>query len=319
MPFFDLPQAQLETYRSSALKPADFDSFWDATLAEAREVPLDPVFEKVDLGLDVFETYDVTFSGFGGHRVRGWYIKPAGRDVSRCVVKFIGYGGGRDLPQQHLLWPATGRAVLVVDTRGQGSSWSVSDTADPVGSDAAHPGYMTRGILDKESYYYRRVFTDGVRGVEVALTRSEIDPDRIAVCGGSQGGGISIAVAGLDSRVSAVLPDVPFLCDFSRAVGLAARDPYGEIVRYLTAHRAKVEQAFETLNYFDGVHFAARTKAQALYSVALMDDICPPSTVYAAFNAHAGPKSIETYRFNNHEGGGTLHERRQVAWLNELG
>ena len=319
MPFYDLPLAQLETYRSSAAKPADFDSFWDTTLAEARGFALDPVFEKIDAGLPVFDVYDVTFSGFGGHRVKAWYIKPAGRDVSRCVVKFIGYGGGRDLPQQHLLWPATGRAVFVIDTRGQGSSWSVADTPDPVGSDAAHPGYMTRGILDRDAYYYRRVFTDGVRGVEAVRTRSEIDPDKIVVAGGSQGGGISIAVAGLDPHIHALMPDVPFLCDFSRAVGLAGRDPYGEIVRYLTAHRSKVAQAFETLNYFDGVHFAARTRASALYSVALMDDICPPSTVYAAFNAHAGPKSIETYRFNNHEGGGTLHERRQVAWLAELG
>jgi cephalosporin-C deacetylase len=315
MPFFDLPQSQLETYRSSAKAPADFDKFWTATLTEARSVPLDPVFERIDVGLDVFETYDVTFSGFGGHRVRGWYIKPAGGTVDRCVVKYIGYGGGRDLPHQHLLWPSTGRAVLVCDTRGQGSSWSVSDTPDPVGSDPAHPGSMTKGILDPKAYYYRRVFTDAVRAVEAARSRSEIDPERVAVAGGSQGGGIALAVAGLDPRVYAAMPDVPFLCDFPRAVGLTSRDPYGEIVRYLVTHRSKVEQAFRTLNYFDGVHFAARAKASALFSVALMDDICPPSSVYGAYNAYAGTKSIETYKFNNHEGGGTAQELRQVEWL----
>lgn len=315
MPFFDLPQAQLETYRSGTAKPADFDSFWSETLAEARSFPLDPVFEKLDIGLPVFDIYDVTFSGFGGHRIKGWYIKPAGREVSRCVVQFVGYGGGRDQPQRHLVWPATGRAVLVVDTRGQGSSWSASDTPDPVGSDPAHPGSMTRGILDKSTYYYRRVFTDGVRAVEAARSRAEIDPDRIVVGGGSQGGGISIAVAGLDPRVAGVMPDVPFLCDFKRAIGLAGRDPYGEVVRFLTVHRSRVDQVFNTLNYFDGIHFAAQTRCPGLYSVALMDDICPPSTVYAAYNAFAGPKEIETYSFNNHEGGGTLHERRQIAWL----
>ena len=257
----------------------------------------------------------MTFSGFGGHRVRGWYIKPAGRAVDRCVVKFIGYGGGRDLPHQHLLWPSTGRAVLVCDTRGQGSSWSVSDTPDPVGSDPAHPGSMTKGILDPATYYYRRVFTDAVRAVEAARSRSEIDPDKVAVAGGSQGGGISLAVAGLDPKVYAAMPDVPFLCDFPRAVGLTTRDPYGEIVRYLVTHRSKVDQVFRTLNYFDGVHFAARAKASALFSVALMDDICPPSTVYGAYNAYAGKKSIESYMFNNHEGGGTAQELRQIAWL----
>ncbi len=318
MPFFDLPKSQLETYRSSTPKPADFDQFWDATLAEARSFDLDPVFERIDVGLPVFEFYDVTFSGFGGHRVKGWYIKPAGREVERCVVTFIGYGGGRDVAHRHLLWPSSGRAVLVMDTRGQGSAWSTSDTPDPVGSDPAHPGSMTRGILDKSTYYYRRVFTDGVRAVEAARSRSEIDPDCVVVAGGSQGGGISIAVAGLDSRVAGVMPDVPFLCDFRRAIGLTARDPYGEVVRYLTVHRTRVEQVFETLNYFDGVHFAARTTCPGLYSVALMDDICPPSTVYAAYNAFAGSdKSIVEYEFNNHEGGGPFQDREQMKWLSE--
>jgi cephalosporin-C deacetylase len=318
MPFFDLSQSELDTYRSRAKAPADFDRFWAATLSEARAFKLDPVFERVDLGLDLFETYDVTFSGFGGHRVRGWYIKPAGRAVERCVVKYIGYGGGRDLPHQHLLWPSTGRAVLVCDTRGQGSSWSVSDTPDPVGSDPAHPGSMTKGILDPRSYYYRRVFTDAVRAVEAARSRAEIDPDKIAVAGGSQGGGISLAVAGLDPRVYAAMPDVPFLCDFPRSVGLTSRDPYGEIVRYLVTHRSKVEQVFRTLNYFDGVHFSARAKAAALFSVALMDDVCPPSSVYGAYHAYAGDKSIESYMFNNHEGGGTAQELKQIAWLSAL-
>jgi len=317
MPFFDLPQSQLETYRSSAVAPADFDSFWAETLEQSRAKPLDAKFEPVETGLRMFDVFDVTFSGFGGDKVRGWYIKPAGAAPRGTVVKFIGYGGGRGLPQEHLLWPATGRAVLVMDTRGQGSSWSRGDTPDPAGSHPAHPGFMTRGINDPKDYYYRRVYTDGVRAVEAALGRTETDPGKLAVVGGSQGGGISIAVAGLEPRVKAAMPDVPFLCDFPRAVGLTSRDPYGEIVRFLATHREKAAAAYNTINYFDGVHFSARSKAATLFSVALMDDVCPPSTVYGAFNAWAGPKSIESYSFNNHEGGGTWQEKRQVAWLDE--
>lgn len=315
MPFFDLPPAELVRYRSTASEPADFDAFWASTLGEARALPLDAKFEPYDAGFTLFEVYDVSFAGFGGHTVRGWYILPRDRKPIGTVVKFIGYGGGRGFPQEHLLWPATGRAVLVMDTRGQGSSWSRSETPDPVGSTPAHPGFMTRGITDPREYYYRRVYTDGVRAVDVALGRAETDPDKVAVAGGSQGGGISIAVAGLDPRVRAAMPDVPFLCDFPRAVGLTTRDPYGEIVRFLAVHREKIAAAYETLSYFDGVHFSARAKSAALFSVALMDDVCPPSTVYAAYNAWAGPKEIESYSFNNHEGGGTFQERRQVAWL----
>lgn len=317
MPFFDLPQSELETYRSRAVAPADFDAFWAATLEESRARPLDATFEKVDAGLKLVEAYDVTFSGFNGDKVKGWYLKPAGVAPRGTVVKFIGYGGGRALPHEHLLWPTTGRALLVMDTRGQGAAWSRGDTPDPTGSFPAHPGFMTRGINDPRHYYYRRVFTDGVRAVEAALTRAETDPARLSVVGGSQGGGISIAVAGLHPGVRAAMPDVPFLCDFPRAVGLTTRDPYGEIVRYLAVHREKAQSAYATLNYFDGVHFAARAQAATLFSVALMDDVCPPSTVYGAYNAWAGPKTIETYSFNNHEGGGTWQERRQVAWLDE--
>jgi cephalosporin-C deacetylase len=88
-------------------------------------------------------------------------------------------------------------------------------------------------------------------------------------------------------------------------------------VRFLATHREKAATVYQTINYFDGVHFSARSKAAALFSVALMDDVCPPSTVYGAYNAWAGPKTIESYTFNNHEGGGTWQERRQIAWLDE--
>lgn len=319
MPFFDLPPAELAQYRSKTPDPADFDAFWAATLDETRGSALDAHFEPVETGLDLVEVFDVHFAGFGGNRVHGWYIKPRGAAPKSTVVKYIGYGGGRAFPHEHLLWPTSGRALFVMDTRGQGSSWSRGDTADPANHEASHPGFMTRGILDKSAYYYRRVFADGVRAVEAVKTRSETDPARISVVGGSQGGGIAIAVAGLVPELAAAMPDVPFLSDFPRAVGMTTRDPYGEIVRYLVVHRDRVAEVFETLSYFDGVNFARRAKMPTLFSVALMDDVCPPSTVYGAYNAWAGPKQIETYSFNNHEGGGPFQERRQVAFLTSLG
>ena len=49
-----------------------------------------------------------------------------------------------------------------------------------------------------------------------------------------------------------------------------------------------------------------------------MDETCPPSTVYAAFNAYGGPKEICVYHYNDHEGGGAFHQVRQLAWLHEL-
>ena len=73
-----------------------------------------------------------------------------------------------------------------------------------------------------------------------------------------------------------------------------------------------------TLAYFDGMHFAARAKGAALFSVALMDDVCPPSTVYAAYNHYAGPRRIVEYPFNRHEGGQAYQDLEKLAFLREV-
>jgi cephalosporin-C deacetylase len=146
-------------------------------------------------------------------------------------------------------------------------------------------------------------------------TLDRVDPERVAVCGGSQGGGIALAAAGLAQGLIGAMPEVPFLCHFERAVGMTDNDPYHEVVRYLSVHRDRVEQTFATLAYFDGVNFAKRATAPAIFSVALLDPICPPSTVFAARNHYAADAEIEVYPFNEHEGGQGYHFERQAAWL----
>lgn len=317
MAYFDMPLEELERYRPELRVPADFDTFWQGTLEEARRYPLDARFEPAHFGLATVETYDVTFSGYGGHPIKGWLLLPRQRPGPLpCVVEYIGYGGGRGYPLDWLLWSSAGYAHLVMDTRGQGSSWSHGDTPDPgSGASAHYPGFMTDGVLDPATYYYRRVFTDGVRAVEAAREHPAVDPSRVAVSGGSQGGGISLAVAALAPDVTAAMPDVPFLCSFRRATEITDSHPYQEISRYCQVHRDKVDKVFETLAYFDGAHFAPRCRARALFSVALMDEVCPPSTVYAAYNHYGGPREIRVWRYNHHEGGATYQAVEKVRFL----
>ncbi len=321
MPLFDLPFEQLKTYRPDRVEQPDFDAFWQATLAEARQHPLDAIFEQVNYGLQAQETFDVTFNGFGGQPVKAWLLLPRRRSGPLpCVVEYIGYGGGRGFPTDWLLWSSVGFAHLVMDTRGQGSSWLFGATPDLYGQggNPSIPGFMTQGILDPQHYYYRRVFTDAVRAIEAARSHPAVDPDRIAVAGGSQGGGITIAAAGLEPAVKAALPDVPFLCHYRRATELVDTAPYNEITRFCLTHRDKIETVFRTLSYFDGVNLAARATATALFSVGLMDQVCPPSTVYAAYNHWAGPKDIRVYPYNQHEGGGDFHVIEKVRFLTSL-
>ena len=114
------------------------------------------------------------------------------------------------------------------------------------------------------------------------------------------------------------MPDVPFLCDFPRSTTLVDTDPYGEIVRVPEGaprpHGAGVTDPRPTST---APCSARAATAPALFSVGLMDDICPPSTVYAAYNAYGGPKEIREYPFNEHEGGQGFHDRVKLRWLAE--
>lgn len=315
---FDLSLDDLRCYQPDLDVPEDLGDFWDTTLAETRRHDLAATFEPVDTGLQLLESFDVTFAGFGGSPIRGWMHLPVHRrGPLPCVVQYQGYGGGRGLPHEHVLYALAGYAQFTMDTRGQGSGGSVGDTADPEGSEPAIPGFMTRGILDPATYYYRRVFTDAVRAVEAARSHPGVDASRVAVAGGSQGGGITLATAALVENLVAASPSVPFLCQFRRATTFTDADPYGEIVRYLSAHRNRTDQVFRTLSYFDGAVLASRAHAPALFSVGLMDLVCPPSTVFAAYNRYGGDKEIEVYPFNGHEGGGPFHQRTQLAWLRQ--
>ena len=209
--------------------------------------------------------FDVEFARFGGHPIKAWLTRPAGdgpAGLRPAVVEYNGYGGGRGLPHGHLAWAAAGYVSLLMDARGQGSRWGAGgDTPDPVGAGPATPGFMTRGILDPADHYFRRVFTDAVRAVEAVRAVAGVDPARVAVAGGSQGGGIALAAAGLVPDLMGVLPDVPFLCHFRRTVDLSDREPYIEITTYLSVHRAQVSAVFRTLSYLDGVSFARRATA----------------------------------------------------------
>ena len=118
--------------------------------------------------------------------------------------------------------------------------------------------------------------------------------------------------------LSAALVDVPFLCDIKRAVQISTTDPYREIERFLKIQRDKVDRTFATLSYLDCVNFAARSLAPALFSVGLLDEVCPPSTVYAAYHHYAGPKRIEVYPFNGHEGGDAHHAGARLRFLRDL-
>lgn len=318
MPLTDMPLAHLRNHKPDVAEPHDFDDFWAKTLAGSRGIGAEPVLTRAHTPITQFIIEDLTFPGYGGEPIKGWVARPIGAEGPLpTVIEYNGYNGGRGIAGEKLLWAAAGYVHVFMDTRGQGSGWGTGgDTPDPHGSGPASAGWMSRGIASPEEYYYRRVFTDAVRLVDAVRTFDFVDETRIAITGGSQGGGIALAVAGLVPGLRAVMPDVPFLCDFRSSVERTPDEPFTELVRYLAVHRDGTENAFRTLSYFDGVNFARRAEQPALFSVGLMDAIVLPSGVFAAFNHFAGTdREIEVYPFNGHEGGQTHQWVRQTEWL----
>jgi cephalosporin-C deacetylase len=290
------------------------------TLDQARASAWPPKVEPVHSALRIIEAFDVTFSGFGAQAVKAWLHRPVGsRGNLPVVVRYPGYGGGRGLPHQVSHLVLAGYACLSVDARGQGASggW-VGETTDNAHFGPSAPGLMTSGIRSPETYYFRRLYTDAVLAIDAVRQMDDVSSDQVVVAGGSQGGGIALAVAGLADGISAVMADVPFMCDIPRGMAVSDFGPYQELVHYLATHREEEGHVFEVLAYFDAAVLAAAAHAPALFSVGLMDHWCPPSTVYAAFNNYGGPKELRSYPYNDHEGGQFHQEQEQLTWLPKL-
>jgi cephalosporin-C deacetylase len=316
--FVDKPLEELRAYRPEVAEPEDFAEFWAAEVVAARELGGEPSFDAVETPIRAAEVLDVTFPGHGGAPIKAWLLTPREPLAGAAfVVEYVGYGGGRGDPLDWLGLVSAGHPHLIMDLRGQGGGWRGADTPDPADAGApAAPGFLTRGIADPRTHYYTRLFVDAVRAVDAAHWVAE--GRQVVVTGASQGGALAIAAAHLGDGVAATMPDVPFLANFRRAVEITDARPYRELIDFCSVHSDRVDEVFATLSYIDVVNHGRRASVPALFSVGLIDEITPASTVFAAYNHYAGPKELAVYPFNGHEGGGTRHLKAKLAFLHQL-
>jgi cephalosporin-C deacetylase len=309
VPLFDKPLEDLVKYKPALTRAADFASFWEATLRESATQPLNATLEKVPYPALGCTVYRVTYDGWHGARICAWYLQPVGDGPFPGLVQYHGYSGSKADVFGYLPWVLQGYAILAVDVRGQSG-----DSTDPGPYPGGHvKGWMTQGITDPETYYYRGAYVDCVRALDWLCTQPEVDASRIGVMGMSQGGGLTLTVAALDSRPVLAMPEMPYLCHYRRAVDMAVRYPYLEIPEYLRRWPEREDVVWRTLSYFDNMNLAPRITCPVLMTVGLQDDICPPSSVYAAYNWIQAPKEMRVYPYHNHEMV-QAHWETKLAW-----
>jgi len=298
MPLFDKPLEELQVYDPPLTREPDFDEFWKGTLAESAAAPLNPRLQQVDYPAIGARVYEAFYDGWRGARICAWYVVPEGKGPFPGLVQYHGYSGSKGEAYSYLMWALQGYAVLAVDVRGQSGN-----SVDPTLYSTGHvSGWMTQGILNPEEYYYRGVYVDCVRAIELLASFPKVDAQHIGVTGGSQGGALTLAAAALNHRPVVAMPEMPYLCHFRRAVDMAVRMPYLEISNYIKRWPKRADQVWRTLTYFDNMNLAPWITCPVLMDVGLQDDICPPSSVYAAYNKIQSPKEMKVYPYHNHEG-----------------
>lgn len=297
MPSIDWPLERMREYRPEFYRAPDFEQFWTETLAEAKAQPLKAEFVPYDLPSKGVECFEVRYDGFQGGRIAGWYLKPKGKGTFPGLMQYHGYSGRGQRPLDVLAIAQEGIAVLTMDTRGQ-NGLSEDHAPYPGGH---FSGWMTKGIRDPKSYYYRYVYADAVRALELLASRDEVDERRLAVTGISQGGGITLAVAALSDRPILAMPDIPFLCDYRRALEITPAGPYPEINAFVKTFPREHEQVMRSLSYCDNLNLAPWVKCRTLVCNCLWDDICPPSTIFGVYNHIPAEKHMEIYPYHKHE------------------
>ncbi len=304
MPLVDMSVEKLYEYKGRNPRPADFDEFWDASLAELDAIDPNTEFKPHALPSAIADFYELTYTSTKGARIFAKFAKPKNTEGKKipAVVMFHGLSGSSDEWHKLLPYVSQGYCVAFMDTRGQGGY--SEDVGGALGTTYTTP--FTRGLDgDPKDLLMRDVFLDTALLARIVMGLDYVDETRVGVTGGSQGGALSVACAALVPEIKLCAPIYPYLSDYKRVwemdLAKGAYEGLRYYLRYFDPRHEKEDEIFTKLGYIDIQFLAPRIKAKLLMGTGLMDTTCPPSTQFAMYNKLTCEKRVVFYPDYGHE------------------
>ena len=288
-----------ENIKPNLTKQDDFNDFWERAVSELEGI--DPQYkitsQSHDSGLDI-DLYFVEMQSLNNVKVTGWLEVPKKKGLYPALLRVPGYTSNMKPVLQY-----DDMVIFSFNPRSHGDS-----------GEGPFPGQelWVRGLDSEETYYYRGAYMDCLRALDFLAEREEVDNDRIAVWGGSQGGGFSFMIAAMDNRVDYCVADIPWLCDWVKYFETTHWEEIDEWM-YLKPER-DWNSMLRTLSYFDTKNMASQISSKVLMGIGLQDPVCPPATSFATYNYIKSEKEYIVYPQAEH-GLGEKHWSHVYQWL----
>jgi cephalosporin-C deacetylase-like acetyl esterase len=294
-------------------RPADFDEFWAAKLAELASVEAHPVVEAAESGVPGVDYYKIRMDNIRGTHIHGQLAKPTGKDKlpALLIVQWAGvYPLAKDWATR---WAEAG--WLALNIMPHDLPFDQPEEFYKQGDAAALQDYPEIGNDDRETSYFLRMYLACCRAAEYLAQRPEWDGKMLVVMGGSMGGMQTIVTAALDPRITGAIAEVPAGCDLTGpGAGRASSWPHW----YRRIEGKDADKVRQTSRYFDTVNFASRVKCPTLVGLGLVDTTCPAVGVFAMANQLGGPKEVVVMPNAGHNGEHRSFGAREQAWLDAL-
>jgi len=278
--------------------PDDFDAFWDTQKKKLAAVPMNPRMTPVNAPVKGVECFDVQADSVGAP-VSGYFARPVGAKAKSLPILLTVQGAGVRSSSLNGAASFAGQGMLAMDINAHGIP---NGQPEQFYTDLANgdlKDYRTRGRDSRDTVYFQGMFLRLVRAIDFLTSQPEWDGRSVVVFGSSQGGAQALAAAGLDPRVTFFAAGIPAMCDHT---GVLAGRVNGWPKMVPNGADGKPDlKVVEAARYYDAVNFARKTKAPGILAVGFIDTTCPPSTVYAAYNALSGEKDIVNQPLSSHQ------------------